>query len=150
MTFIPKSPELEDASDEERLDMSLSCLMKGIHLLNRVSCHTRKQAIILAGKQLKFEEAFQTLKGMRFLHKQLDVEENDIHEELHDLSERNGRLVDDLSENLRCKDELKKLNQDLHINFDDVIGRRLGLNRGLEYKTQQFESLKLQYTKKVP
>ncbi|CAI9291159.1 unnamed protein product [Lactuca saligna] len=93
--------------------------MEGIHLLNEVFfCSS-----ILTRKQLKFEEAFQALKGMCVLHEQLEVEENDLREEVHRLSKRNKRLVDGL------------------------IGRHLGLNQELKEKTQQFRSLKLQYTK---
>lgn len=121
-------------------------MMEGIHLLSEVSCRTRKWASILAGKKLKFEEAFQALKRICVLHEYLEVEAKDLREEVRSLSERNSRLVDDLCEILQYHEELKKLNHNLHIKVDDAICYCLGLNRELKAKTQQFESLKLQYT----
>lgn len=86
MTSIPKGPKLADAFDEESLDIAHSCLMDdGIHLLNEVSCCNRKWANILVGKQLRFEEAFQELKGM-CVHEKLEMEANGLPEEVYSLS----------------------------------------------------------------
>ncbi|CAH1426601.1 unnamed protein product [Lactuca virosa] len=147
-TTIPKSLELADASNEENLDRDRSCLMEGIHLLNKMSFHTRNHAILLAAKQLKFEEAFKALKGMRANHECLEEEARNLWEDISGLLERNTRLVDDLIEGLYCQDELKKLNQDRLIKTD-VVGRRLELSKEFEEKSQQFESMKLRVTEKV-
>lgn len=59
------------------------------------------------------------------------------------LSEKNDLLVGDLSESIHCHDELKNLNEDLHIKVDEVISHCSVLAKDLEEKTHQFESLKL-------
>lgn len=84
---------------------------------------------------------------MCFLHDEIKVEAKDLLEEVHGLSERNMQLVDDLSKSLCCQEALKKVN--LHVKVDDAIYHCLGLIQEMEEKTQQFESLKLQYTEKV-
>ncbi|CAH1444467.1 unnamed protein product [Lactuca virosa] len=78
----------------------------------------------------------------------MEGEAKNLSEEVSGLSERNRRLVDDLSETLRCQEELKKLNKDLLIKAGDATGRRLKLIKELEEGSQQFESLNLQYTEK--
>lgn len=55
-TTIPKSFELESASEEKTLDIARSYLMEGMHLLNEVSSCTKEQTEFLPSHQLKFEE----------------------------------------------------------------------------------------------
>lgn len=55
MTYIPKSLDIANDSDEESLDRAHSYLMERIHLLNEVSCRTRNWSSILVVKQLKFK-----------------------------------------------------------------------------------------------
>ncbi|CAI9274009.1 unnamed protein product [Lactuca saligna] len=88
-TTSPKGSECADACDEESLYRARSCLMERIHSLNEISFHARKHASILVGKQLKFEEAFQVLKGMHVIHEKLEGEAKNLCEEVLGLSERN-------------------------------------------------------------
>lgn len=50
--------------------------MGGMHLLNDFSACIQTHAHILANQQLKFEEAFQAMKGMQNSHEQLEKETN--------------------------------------------------------------------------
>lgn len=116
--------------------------------MNELSCRTRQWDSVLDWKQLRFEEYFQALKGIRSsLETELRGEGSPW--EVHGISERNRHVVIDLIEILHCQEELKKLNQDLQVKANLAIGHRLGLGHELEEKKHQFESLKLQNTHKV-
>ncbi|CAH1427767.1 unnamed protein product [Lactuca virosa] len=142
-TTVPTSPDLASASDEETLDKAHYHLMEGMHLLNEVSAHTKVRKELLAQRQAKFEEGQRKLKEIGKIHERNEQEAQELQERVKGLSERNVLLVGDLSESIRCQNELKNLNEDLQIKADDAIGRRSVLAKDLEEKTHRFESLKL-------
>ncbi|CAH1426469.1 unnamed protein product [Lactuca virosa] len=122
MTSVPAYLEIVNASDEESLDRARTCLMERMHLLNEVSARTQTLAQILSSKQLKFDECFQAMKKLRQIYEQ--VEE-------------------------KLRKELSNLNHDLQLRADDEISQRSKLSKELEEQSQQFDSLKLQYTLNV-
>ncbi|CAI9289894.1 unnamed protein product [Lactuca saligna] len=126
-TTLPRSLELASAYDKETLDKSHSHIMEGMHLLNDVSARTKVQMELLSQRQ----------------------EAQEFRERLSGLSKMNILLVSDLSESIHCRNELKNLNKDLHIKFDDAIDHRSMLAKALEEKTHQFESIKFRFTKMV-
>ncbi|CAH1421298.1 unnamed protein product [Lactuca virosa] len=122
ITTIPRSLELVSASDEETLDKARSHLM---------------------------EESIRQLKEIGKIHERTEQEVQELRERVKGLSERNFFLVNELSESIRCQNELKNLNEYLQIKEDDAIGHRSVLASELEEKNQKIESLKLQFTQKL-
>lgn len=80
------------------------------------------------------------LEQLHKVHDRRKEEGKDLREKVSGLSKRKQLLVSELSESLCCQDELKKLNQDLHIKADDTIGRRLEVRKELE-EVVQFPAL---------
>lgn len=89
------------------------------------------------------------LKQLRVLHEQTKKEAKELKEEVAGLSKKNQSLVADLSRFIAQQEELKKLNQDLQMRIDDALIQCTSTVKELECVSQQYHSLKSQYTEKV-
>ncbi|CAH1445531.1 unnamed protein product [Lactuca virosa] len=121
VTGIPNSPLLAEGTEEETLDKAHSHLLEGMHILNEVFSRTKARSKYLAACQLKFEQDFEGLQQLLKIHDRTD---------------------------LGCQEELKRLNQDLQSKFDDTISQHTTVVKELEEVSQQYQSLKSQYTNK--
>ncbi|KAL7611778.1 hypothetical protein Lser_V15G06816 [Lactuca serriola] len=145
MTSVPPNRfQTGVASNEDALDKARSCFMEGMYLLNEVSLRMKKCSEELSKRQVVFDKALEGLKQLRVLHKQTEKDAKELKEEVVGLSERNRSLVVDLIRSIGQQEELKKLNQDLQIRINDALGLK-----ELEGVSQQYHSLKSQYTEKV-
>lgn len=99
MTSVLKSPfETQIASNEEALDKTRSCLMEGMHLLNKVTVHTRARTDQLSKCQIVFEEDLEVSKQLRTLHEKTEEEAKELREEVANILGSNQTLVRDLSQ----------------------------------------------------
>ncbi|CAI9286391.1 unnamed protein product [Lactuca saligna] len=93
-------------------------------MFNEVSTRTKACTELISNHQLTFEEGLQSLKQICEIHDRTEEEAKELREKVSGLSKRKQLLVCDLSKSLHYQDELKKLNQDLQLKSNKVIGHR--------------------------